>query len=221
MNPPPPEKLKALIFDLDGTLVDTDALHFQAYRDVLAQSDIAIDKTLYDSQMMGRPNPEIVKEFFPQFTGDDVTKLIEAKEQRFRELAKKLEPIAGLNELLAWAKRNSVEVALVTSAVRPSAYFMLEAINLEHTFATRVFAEDLEVGKPDPLPYRVALQKLKLEADEVIVFEDSSAGVRSAVDAGIWTVGMLTTQTEKALKKVGASVVIRDFSDKSLWQRLR
>jgi beta-phosphoglucomutase-like phosphatase (HAD superfamily) len=83
-----------------------------------------------------------------------------------------------------------------------------------------IFGEELHAGKPDPLPYRLALRDLQVEAPAALAFEDSITGLRSATGAGLRTVGVATSQSADALLGAGASIVIRDFSDRGLWELL-
>lgn len=214
-------ELRALIFDMDGTLIDTDNLHFDAYVKVLAGVGVALEREEYDARMAGRPNMEILREYFPDRSEDDRRRLMDLKEDTFRGASVAWEPLAGLSELLAWGRERGLEQALVTSAPRENAAQLLEAVGLTGAFHPEVYADELPRGKPDPLPYRTALELLGLEPRQALVFEDSLSGVRSGVAAGITTVGVATTQTPAALREAGASLVIRDFTAPELWALLR
>ena len=211
----------AIIFDMDGTLIDTDDIHFRAYHEVLASRDKEIDRDFYNAKMSGRPNMDILRELFPELSDEERAEIMDEKETKFRDFAEDLTPVQGLADLLSWMDDKEMKRALVTSAPRANVDFMLHAAGLGETFPVRVLAEELERGKPDPLPYEKSLEELGISAERALVFEDSLAGVRSASDAGILTVGMATTQKPEDLKKSGAALVIRDFTDEALWTVLR
>lgn len=213
-------ELCALIFDMDGTLVATDDLHFEAYVKVFGDLGLALERPEYDAQMAGRPNLEILRDYFPEATEAYRIDLMNLKENTFLKASPDWETLAGLRELLAWGKARGLEEALVTSAPRDMAAHLLRVVGLTDAFYPEVYAAELSRGKPDPLPYRTALDILGLEPEQAIVFEDALSGVRSAVAAGIFTVGVATSQPEAALRSVGASLVIRDFTDPALWERL-
>lgn len=78
-------------------------------------------------------------------------------------------------------------------------------------------AEELARPKPDPLPYLTGLQRLAATASQALAFEDSLPGVKAASDAGIFTVGIATTQTAERLLAAGARLVVEDFNDTRLW----
>ncbi len=213
--------LHALIFDMDGTLIDTDDQHFAAYVQVLAAVGVVFERDEYDARMAGRPNLEILREYFPHETDAYHVALMNLKEDTFKASAAVWEPLVGLSELLAWAREQGLAQALVTSAPRENAIHLLEAVGLSGVFSPEVYAGELPRGKPDPLPYRTALELLELAPEEAVVFEDSLAGVASGAGAGIFTVGVATTQRPEALRAAGASLVIRDFTDPALWELLR
>lgn len=212
--------LRALIFDMDGTLIDTDDLHFAAYVAVLAELGMPLGRVEYDTRMSGRPNLEILREYFPDETDDYRRDLMNRKEETFRGASAAWEPLAGLTELLAWGRERGLEQALVTSAPRENAAYLLGAVGLMGVFDPEVYADELPRGKPDPLPYLRALELLSLNSRQALVFEDSLSGVKSGAGAGIFTVGMATTQSPEALRDAGASLVIGDFTDPALWSLL-
>lgn len=210
--------MRALLFDLDGTLADTDRLHEQAWLEVLLPHGIRGDHAFYQQHISGHLNPEIVSRLLPWLSQAEGGALIEAKERRFRELAQGLKALPGLKELWQWARGRSLAQALVTNAPRPNVELVLQALGVG--FDLVVLAEELAAGKPDPLPYRTALERLGLEAGEALAFEDSPSGVRSAVGAGIRTIGLSTGHDPQGLLEAGAFLLIDDFSDRRLWKYL-
>jgi beta-phosphoglucomutase len=81
--------------------------------------------------------------------------------------------------------------------------------------------QDAPAGKPDPAPYRIALEQLGVRPDLGMAFEDSASGVRSAHRAGLEVVGMTTTHSATQLREAGADLSVPDFRDARLWRRLR
>jgi beta-phosphoglucomutase-like phosphatase (HAD superfamily) len=93
---------------------------------------------------------------------------------------------------------------------------VLRALRLDEAFEPLILAEDVGVGKPDPAPYKAALAALDLRPEQAIAFEDSPAGLTSAVAAGIPTVGIASTHDPAKLTALGARIVARDFTDPKL-----
>ncbi|MGA9380974.1 MAG: HAD hydrolase-like protein, partial [Phormidium sp.] len=106
--------LAGILFDLDGTLVNTDPLHFQAWQEMLLEHGLEIDITFYQTRISGRLNPIIIQDILPHLTLEEGEKFAEDKEARFRELAPSLKPLAGLEKILDWTKEYGLKTGLVT-----------------------------------------------------------------------------------------------------------
>lgn len=197
---------RALLFDLDGTLSDTDALHSPAWLNLLARHGVEADEEFYRNRISGRSNAVIVRELLPNLTEDEVQTIIDAKEADFRGLATDLEPLPGLPDFMEKSRRCNMKVALVTNAPSDNVPFVL--------------ADDVGAGKPDPAPYAAALQRFGLDPEEAVAFEDSASGIASATGAGIPTVGIAFTQKPDYLLDGGAFVAAEDFTDPKLWALL-
>jgi beta-phosphoglucomutase len=208
------------LFDLDGTLVNSDSWHFLTWQEVLKEFGISIDQVFYKQYISGRLNGEIVRDILPQLSTEEGLKVADAKEARFRTLGNQLQPLAGLRRVLAWSASRQLKQAVVTNAPRANAEFMLAALQLNSVFSTVVLAEEAVRGKPDPEPYLIALNRLNVNSNEAIAFEDSISGIFSATRAGIYTIGVASTHDPQELLDAGAKMAIADFSDPQLWQWL-
>lgn len=211
--------LKAILFDLDGTLANTDPIHQQIWADLLAPHGYQVDTSFYQTHISGRLNPDIVRDLLPHLWPDQEADFSADKEQRFRQQAhQQLQPMPGLLPLLHWAKQQALPMAVVTNAPRSNAEFMLEVLELTAWFDPVIMAGELPRAKPDPLPYQEALRRLDCPAEAGVVFEDSTTGIRSAVSAGITTIGIASTHDPATLYALGASLVVPDFTDPRLRQ---
>lgn len=215
------QSLAAILYDLDGTIADTDPLHFIVWQKCLRDFGIEIDEAIYNQRMSGRTNPPIVAEFLPHLTAAECEALGKHKEARFRELAERLQPTAGLQEMIDWGKQHSLKQAVVTNAPGENAHHILRALKLDRAFDLVVIANDLGIWKPDPAPYQYALKELGLEPHQAIAFEDSPSGVRSAVTAGIPTIGITSGQSPEDLYALGVKLAIADFTRPELWALLK
>ncbi len=212
--------LAAILFDLDGTIVNTDPIHYQAWREILKSYGVEIDEAFYQQKFSGRLNPEIIKDILPHLSPDAGEKIAIDKEAMFRQQAKNLQPLAGFTELIAWTEKHQLKRALVTNAPKLNVYFMLEVLGIAESFHTIVIAEDCPAAKPDPTPYQVALDNLGITAENGLALEDSPSGIKAAVGAGIPTVGVASTHNPQHLTDVGAFMSIPDFMDLQLWTLL-
>ena len=202
---------RALLFDLDGTLAETDSLHLPTWVDVLAPRGIEVDEDFYKRNISGRANAEIVKDLLPDLSEDEGREIFEAKEADFRERAGTLEPLPGLVDFIREGQRHGKTIALVTNAPRDNVLAILVALDLKDDFDLVVLADDVGAVKPSPAPYEAALRELGLAPDEALAFEDSASGIASAVGAGIPTVGIASTRDPEKLRRDGAFVVVNDF----------
>lgn len=212
--------LKALIFDMDGTLVHSDPVHLQAFAEILGPEGVVIDDVVFRNSIIGHTNESIFATLLPHHSVSEHEQFAQRKEAAFRRLATELRPLDGLPELLDWADRHGIQVALVTNAPILNATHMLDIIGVTKRFATTVTIEDVIRGKPDPLPYLTALERLGITADSAIAFEDSPSGMRAAKGAGLFSFGMLTGLSAEEMVAVGADRTIADFHDRGLWDIL-
>lgn len=214
--------LKALLFDLDGTIADTDSIHFETWKEVLHEYGVEIDRPFYQAHFSGRLNPAIVQEMLPQLSVEAGEQVSDRKEAAFRQRAAQLlTPMPGLMEVLTWMEEQHLLRAVVTNAPSENARFMLQTLKLERTFPLVILGQELPKGKPDPMPYQVALDQLRVEATEAIAFEDSPSGMRSALSAGIQTVGIASTHSPEELYDLGADLVVANFADSQLLEFLK
>lgn len=201
----------ALLFDLDGTLIHSDALHFEVFADFFAERGRTIDLDFYNANIHGRSNLDMFPAFFPD---DDAKALSDEKEARFRDrLSGRVPPMPGAEALLERAGRAGWEVAVVTNAPRENAEHMLAAIGLREAFEVLVIGEECVRGKPDPEPYLAAMRLLGVPPELCIAFEDSPSGVRAARASGAHTVGIRSSASHDTLRAAGAHVTVQDFAD--------
>ena len=205
--------ITTLLFDLDGTLAETDTLHYEIWRIVLQEQGLAIDQNFYKAKISGRLNPDIARDLLPHLSPVEQNAFLDHKEATFREQAK-LKPLAGLMDFLDWAVQQQLTCAVVSNAPKENAEFMIESLNVADYFTTVVLGGDLPIGKPDPLPYLEVLKRLGVSASEAIAFEDSPSGIRSAVGAKIPVVGIASTH--QGLEAEGTAIVVQDFADPRL-----
>ncbi|HEY9646522.1 MAG TPA: HAD family phosphatase [Chroococcidiopsis sp.] len=213
--------LKALLFDLDGTLANTDPVHRATWQEVLREYGIAVDEALYRERFSGRLNEHIVKDLLPHLSAEQGKRLAAYKEAEFRKRAGNLTPLPGLLPMLDWMDAVGMKRSLVTNAPKDNAATMLQILGLTKRFPVIVLGDELPMGKPDPLPYQLGLSRLGVLPNEAIAFEDSPSGIRAAVRAGVATIGVTTTHSADELYDLGVTLAVTDFTDPTLWALLR
>jgi HAD superfamily hydrolase (TIGR01509 family) len=206
----------ALLFDLDGTLAETDSLHLPTWVDVLEPYGVEVDEEFYKESISGRSTGEVVRALLPDITDEEGRSIGDAKEASFRERASELESLPGLVDFVQRGREWGMRIALVTNAPEENVQAILLALELWDFFDTVVLADEVEAVKPDPAPYRAALDKTGVAAEEALAFEDSVSGISSSVAAGVPTVGITSSQDPQKLLDAGAFMTAEDFNDPQL-----
>jgi phosphoglycolate phosphatase len=217
----PSESGRALLFDIDGTLTDTDALHLQAFNQVFGPRGHVFDRERGSRELMGFSMTSIMERFLADEPRHRQVAIMEEKEAVFRELAsEKIQPLPGLMALLDLADRAKVPMAAVTNAPRLNAEMMLSGLGIAHRFKALVIGDELAHGKPHPLPYLEGLRATGAMPGSSIAFEDSRSGVRAAAAAGIPTVGIRTSLGHDDLVEAGAVMTAESFDAEELLEMI-
>ncbi|APZ54626.1 HAD family hydrolase [Salipiger abyssi] len=205
---------KALLFDLDGTLLVSDPLHIAVFGEFFAERGLPYSEEIYHRKIHGAHNAEIFPQLFP---GEDAQALAAEKEARFRaRLSPGTPPMPGAKELLDRAAREGWAVAVVTNAPRDNAEHMMRAIGLDGYFDVLVIGDECARGKPDPEPYLEAMRRLGVRPQDCIAFEDSQSGMRAASRSGAFAIGICSGLAPDRLREAGAKATITDFRDDAL-----
>ncbi|MGW6129205.1 HAD family hydrolase [Cellulomonas sp. NPDC055163] len=201
-----------LLVDLDGTLVDSEPLHRQAYRDYFAARGWDVPDDVVH-QFAGRRAVEVFPVLDGPWAGEDPEALTEGVLDVLALAAGRPEVVAGAAELLAACVRTEVPVCVVTSARLSWALPALDLLGVAPGALRLVSAEDCTHGKPAPEPFRRGAQALGLAPAALVALEDSPAGIASARDAGVGLVlGVRTSQPDDVLLAAGADATCGDLT---------
>jgi len=213
--------VKALIFDMDGLMFNTEDVYWEVGKRLLARRGREFTRELSDA-MMGRP-PRPSFEVMIQWhsLSDSWEQLASESEALFLELLDgSLAPMPGLLPLLDALERSGIPKAICTSSSRRLLTAVLARFDMERRFAFTLAAEDIARGKPDPEIYLKAAERLALPPQEMLVLEDSEAGCRSAAAAGAFVVAVPGPHSAKHDFGV-ASLVLDSLADPRLYDALR
>jgi HAD superfamily hydrolase (TIGR01509 family) len=201
---------RAVLWDVDGTLIDSSEYHWLSWRDALSAEDFALTRERFAASF-GRRNDEILREYFgTDYPAGEVARVGEAKETLYRGLVRErgVELLPGVRRWLDALRAGGWLQALASSAPRANLEAIVSALGLGEYFAAVVSAEDVTRGKPDPQVFLVAAGKLKAEPWACVVVEDAPAGTEAARRAGMRAVGVLTSRDE-----LDADIVVRTLED--------
>jgi HAD superfamily hydrolase (TIGR01509 family) len=208
---------KALLFDIDGTLADTDALHLEAFNQVFGPRGHVFDHARFSKDLQGFSNASISARFLAEESPARQTAILGEKEAAFRKfVAGKVQPLRGLMPLLALADRAGVPMVAVTNAPRLNAEMLLSGLGIMHRFKALVIGDELVHGKPHPMPYLEGLRAASAAPNLSLAFEDSRSGIQSASAAGIATIGIRTSLGHADMVAAGAVMTAKTFDDPEL-----
>ncbi len=213
-------KLKGLLFDMDGTLVDNLAYHFMAF-DAYAERE---GFTLLEPVSL-KINGMHSNDIFPLLLGNEVVaqygldRLNREKEEVYRDMYRpKIAPIAGVIELLKEAKKAGVKCAIGSSGCRENVEMIIEGLGIADLIDGSISGSDVTHGKPHPEIFTKAHELLGLKAEECIVVEDAVNGILAGVRAGCKCLAVTTTATAEVLAEAGASLCVEDYSTVTIEQ---
>jgi beta-phosphoglucomutase len=207
--------IKAVIFDMDGVIVDTNPAHRVAWREYFERHGKPLSDADFVEYISGKHNSQIVAHLFSgqDLTPDDIRRVGDEKEALFRELYKAdITPVPGIPAFLAALRSAGIKTAVATSAPVENLDFVLDALDLRAYFDVLLHERSITHPKPDPEVYQKAMAELGVRPDDSVVFEDSMTGIQAARASGAYVVGVATTQTPDELRPF-VDEVIRDFTE--------
>jgi HAD superfamily hydrolase (TIGR01509 family) len=199
--------LRAVLFDFDGVIVDSEPLHFGALRDALAPEGILIDAAEYAREYLAYDDRGAIRTALERhghaWDGERVERIARRKAERFEKLLPTVPWLPGARELVR-ALASEVPLAIASGALRAEIEAILVAGGLRDAFGAIVGAEDVVSGKPHPEPYLRAMDALRraapgLEPAECVVIEDSMPGIAAARAAGMTVVAVTNSYPAERL----------------------
>jgi len=203
--------IQAVIFDLDGTLIDNNSFHLQAWRKYISNIGIKISEEEYKKNINGRTNKDAIEYIYgKKMTDEEALKYALEKESVYREIYEPhIKPVPGLLELLDHLDEKQLPMAIATSGIQVNIDFMFNNIPIEKYFKVIVNSTHISKGKPDPEIYIKTASLLNVPPKNCLVFEDATVGVTAAKAAGMKVTAITTTQSDEELSN--ADIIISDY----------
>lgn len=203
----------AVIFDLDGTLVDNMGFHLQAWQAIATRLGVAVTAEQFERQFAGRKNEEIFPALLQRTIAPaELEALAEEKESAYRALYRPhLAPMPGAAALLDRLQEKRVALGIASAGPPKNREMVLAGLGWRERFGVVQGGEGLR-GKPAPDIFRTAAERLNVAPSRCLAFEDAVLGVISARDAGMRVCGILSTTPAEVLREAGAVWTARDFS---------
>ena len=202
---------KAIIFDLDGVIVDSMPLHHEAYKQIFEQFGITLDDQTFQKEFAGMKAEEIFNTFLDR-DDLDYTKVADEREHKLIELTKRgLMPIPGILKLLALVSERYV--LAVGSGARPAFVDMvLSALKIKHHFSAVVTSYAVAQGKPAPDVFLKCAEEMGVDPKDCVVIEDGISGMIASRSANMKSIGLLRDTTEDP-SLYPATCVVHDLSE--------
>jgi len=213
----PLELPKAVIFDMDGTLINNYPFHLKAWQIICDKygAPRSIDDIIKD---LHGTNFEVCQNFLGKdITFEESQRIGDEKEALYREIYRPyIAPVEGLLPLLQFFLDNNIPMAVGTMGNKANADFTLDTLGIRHFFKAVHTAEEVNKGKPDPEIFLTCLKSLSHESlltHELWIFEDTSSGITAGINAGGTAFGILTSKEEQDLRACGATYCAKNYEE--------
>jgi HAD superfamily hydrolase (TIGR01509 family) len=183
---------RAVLWDIDGTLIDSEEFHWLSWRDIMMKEGIGITREQFRSSF-GQRNDSIITQWLgAAATPERIARIADAKEELYRDLLREkgVVPLPGVAQWLRRLEDQGWFQALASSAPRANIEVILAVLGTAHCFQGITSAEDVRRGKPDPEVYLVAASRLGVRPARCVVVEDAAAGIEGARRAGMRSIGV-------------------------------
>jgi beta-phosphoglucomutase family hydrolase len=203
--------LKAVLWDMDGVIADTAALHCKSWQIAFAKRGVNFTEADFKHHFGQRNDTIIRSRLGKETTNADIEAIALDKEESFRDDASgKLAPFEGVVDLLNTIRSHGFLCAVASSAPLENVQLILKELGIESCFKAIVYGKEVSEGKPSPQVFLKAAQKLGASPQNCIVIEDSMAGVKAARSAGMRCIAV--TNTHPTGKLIEADMVVNSLA---------
>jgi beta-phosphoglucomutase family hydrolase len=189
------EDPRAVLWDMDGTLIESGEYHWISWREALIAENFQLTRERFN-EMFGQRNDTILRAYLgSDISQSDIDRIADVKESLYRKFVKEkgIELLPGVERWLKELQKSGWKQAIASSAPFLNVEAILAALDIESYFDAIVSAEDVQRGKPDPQVFLTAANKLGVAPSRCIVVEDAPAGTEGARRAGMKSIGVLTS----------------------------
>lgn len=203
----------AIIFDMDGVIVDNHQYHLQSWLSFFERQGIRMTEAEYKEKVNGRVMHTILPQLLNRpLSTEEIRTLGEQKEIEYRDLYRTaIQPMPGLIDFLEELRQQDIPRAIATSAPPANVEFTLANTQLGSYFPVIVDDTMVTTGKPDPEVYLKSAEQLEMPPERCIVFEDAILGIQAGKRAGMPVVALATTHTREELEVTEANYIVDTF----------
>ena len=205
----------AVIFDVDGVLIDSGQIHYESWKKLANEIGVAFSKQYFEKTFGKQGIPTLKKIVSKNVSDKQLHEWVELKEVYYREMIKdNLTALPGVIPLIKELKENSFKLAVATSGPPKNTTLLLKTLNINHFFDQIITAADIKNGKPAPDIFLMVSMNLNISPKNCLVIEDAPVGIKAAKKAKMKCIALTTTHERSKLVK--ADLIIDSLTEINL-----
>ena len=203
---------KGIIFDMDGTIVDSLPYHYEAWKIFFKENKVENFSEKLKDYKGGGTLDLLTTVLGNNFSKKELKSMVDDKEIIFRDIYKdNVIPIKGFIQMLESIKSQKILVGLASNAIRENVKMILNELKIYNEFESIICGDEVENGKPNPEMFNKTAKIFKLDKKDCLIFEDSIEGLQGAVNSGIDAIGVKSSSSDKILKSAGAKGTVKNY----------
>ena len=203
---------KGIIFDMDGTIVDSLPYHYEAWKIFFKENKVQNFSEKLKDYKGGGTLDLLTTVLGNNYSKKELKSMVDDKEIIFRDIYKNnVIPIEGFIQMLESIKSQKILVGLASNAIRENVKMILNELKIYNEFESIICGDEVENGKPNPEMFNKTAKIFKLDKKDCLIFEDSIEGLQGAVNSGIDAIGVKSSSSDKILKSAGAKATIKNY----------
>ena len=204
--------IKGVIFDMDGTIVDSLPYHYEAWKIFFNENKVENFSEKLKDYKGGGTLDLLTTVLGNNYSKKELKSMVDDKEIIFRDIYKNnVIPIEGFIQMLESIKSQKILVGLASNAIRKNVKMILNELKIYNDFNSIICGDEVDNGKPNPEMFNKTAKRFKLDKKDCLIFEDSIEGLQGAVNSGIDAIGVKSSSSDKILKSAGAKGTIKNY----------
>ena len=206
--------IKGIIFDMDGTIVDSLPYHYEAWKIFFNENKVENFSEKLNEYKGGGTLDLMRTVYGNQYSKKELKKMSEDKEKIFRKIYKgEIKQILGFKKFLGELKSKDIMIGLASNAIRKNVSMIINELEIYDYFDSIICGDEVIKGKPNPEMFNETIDRFNISKDECLIFEDSLEGVLAAKNSGVKVIGITSSSSNKVLKDAGCVMSISDYLD--------